>query len=78
MKVQDYSSRPTIHCNAGNDQSRVVMMFADAVEKYGRRLKDENLGLAYHRTRLAFRDQQQINFVVLKDLPRPTIGDQTK
>ena len=77
MKVQAYSSRPTIQCKAGNDQRPTVMTFADAVEKYGRRLNDDNLGLAYHRTGLAFRDQLQMNFVVLKDLPRPAIENQT-
>ena len=77
MKVQAYSSRPTIQCKSGNDQRPVVMTFADAIEKFGKRLTDDHLGLAYSRTGMAFKEQLQMNFVVLKDLPRPSGGSQT-
>ena len=77
MKVQAYSSRPTIQCKSGNDQRPVVMTFADAIEKYGKRLNEDGLAMAYNRTGMAFKEQLQMNFVVLKDLPRPTMGNQT-
>ena len=48
------------------------MTFADAIEKYGKRLNEDSLAMAYNRTGMAFKEQLQMNFVVLKDLPRPT------
>ena len=57
MKVQAYSSRPTIQCKAGNDQRPTVMTFADAIEKYGKRLNEDGLAMAYNRTGMAFKEQ---------------------
>ena len=49
-----------------------MLTFADAVEKFGKRLNEKNLGPTYSRSGQAFRGQQlQMMFVVLSDLQGP-------
>ena len=81
LYVAAYSSRPVLHVKESGNQSlekSYALTFADAVARYGKDLKEENLVDAYKKAGLAFKGQLEQYFVVLKDdevagmLRRPT------
>ena len=65
--VQAYTSRPVLQIKKNDDQRPMSLTFADAIEKYGMRLNDDDLGPAYRRVGRAFDQQLELNFGVLKD-----------
>ena len=48
-------------------RGQFALIFVDAVVRYGGRIGESDLRLAYGRAGMSFRGQMQQNFVVLKD-----------
>ena len=70
MYVSAYSSRPMLHVKPKEAGARqMAFTFADAVSRYGKRLRQGDLGEAYRRAGNSFNGQLQQNFVVLYDSP---------
>ena len=68
MYVSAFSSRPLLHVKPKEAGSRqMAFTFADAVSRYGRGLRQSDLGEAYRRAGRSFNGQLQQNFVVLYD-----------
>ena len=70
MYVSAFTSRPVLHIKkVGEDvqQRPFIMTFADAIERYGTRIEQDNLAEAYKRVGRAFYGQLEQHFVVLKD-----------
>ena len=68
MYVSAFSSRPLLHVKPKEAGSRqMAFTFADAVSRYGKRLRQSDLGEAYRRAGRSFNGQLQQNFVVLYD-----------
>jgi hypothetical protein len=68
MFVRGFSSRPVLQVRQ-RDGSRppLTLTFADAVGRYGAKLKDSDLAGAYRRAGRAFAGELEQNFVVLTD-----------
>ncbi len=72
MHVSAFSSRPMLHVKPKEAGSRqMAFTFADAVSRYGKRLRQSDLGEAYRRAGNSFVGQLQQNFVVLYDSQAP-------
>ena len=68
MFVSAYNSRPVLHIKGDtNTQRPFVMTFADAVRRFGGKIKDEYLEDAYKRAGNSFKGQLEQHFVVLHD-----------
>jgi hypothetical protein len=68
MFVSAYNSRPVIHIKGDtNTQKPFVMTFADAVKRFGGKIKDEFLEEAYKRAGNSFKGQLEQHFVVLHE-----------
>ena len=68
MFVSAFASRPLLHVKPKDLESRqMAFTFADAIARYGRQLRQTDLGEAYRRAGTSFRGQLQQNFVVLYD-----------
>ena len=70
MYVSAFTSRPVLHIKkVGEDvqQRPFIMTFADAIQRYGTRIEQDNLAEAYKRVGRAFYGQLEQHFVVLKD-----------
>ena len=74
MYVSAYTSRPTLHIKFGGEQRNHVLTFADAIEKFGKKINQENLGDAYRRAERAFAGQLEQHFVVLKNARQEAPG----
>lgn len=75
MYVSAFSSRPLLHVRPKETGSRTrAFTFADALSRYGRQLRQGDLGEAYRRAGAAFRGQLQQNFVVLHDSCPPGVA----
>ena len=72
MYVSAFSSRPLLNVRQKEAGGRsMAYTFADALAKYGKQLKQEDLGAAYRKAGTAFKGQMQQNFVVLHDTCTP-------
>ena len=68
MYVSAFSSRPLLHVRPkGSEARQMAYTFADALARYGKQLRQSDLGDAYRRAGIAFKGQLQQNFVVLYD-----------
>jgi hypothetical protein len=68
MYVSAFASRPMLHVRSSEaDTRQMAFSFADALGRYGKRLRQSDLGDAYRRAGNAFKGQLQQNFVVLYD-----------
>ena len=78
MYVSAFSSRPLLHVKPKEAGTRqMAFTFADAVSRYGERLRQSDLGEAYRRAGNSFNGQLQQNFVVLYDSqPEGAQGEQ--
>ena len=66
--VNAYVSRPILTLKKKDSSLRpLVLTFADALARFGSRIKEENLQEAYRRAGSSFGAQLQQNFVVLKE-----------
>ena len=74
MYVSAYTSRPTLHIKSGGEQRNYVLTFADAIEKFGKKINQEGLGDAYRRAERAFAGQLEQHFVVLRNSHREAPG----
>jgi hypothetical protein len=68
MNVSAYCSRPVLHIqDATGNQRPSVLMFEDAVTRYGGSVKDGFLGEAFRRGGNCSKGQMEQQFVVLKE-----------
>ena len=66
--VMQYTSRPVLRLRKKNsDQLPLTLTFAEALRRFGRGLREEDLEGAYKRAGRGFDGQLQQNFVVLHD-----------
>ena len=66
--VLGYSSRPTLQIKDKTGKRRPLSLgFADALGRYGKGLREDDLASAYRKAGTAFGGQLQQNFVVLHD-----------
>ena len=66
--VLGYSSRPTLQVKDKTGKRRPLSLgFADALGRYGKGLREDDLVSAYRKAGTAFGGQLQQNFVVLHD-----------
>jgi hypothetical protein len=62
------ASRPVIHVKPKNaDQRPMWLFFSDAMVRYGLGLIEIDLGEAYRKAGVSFREQLEQNFVVIHD-----------
>ena len=62
-----FTSRPVLQVRQKSGGGQYAMTFVDAVVKYGGRVGESDLRLAYDRAGVTFRGQMQQNFVVLTE-----------
>jgi hypothetical protein len=67
MLVMGFTSRPVLQVRRKDGGDQRVLTFVDAIERYGRRVNEGDLCLAYERAGLTFRGQMEQNFVVLTE-----------
>ena len=68
MYVSAFSSRPLLHVRPKETGSRQLpFTYADAITRYGKQIRQSDLGEAYRRAGNSFKGQLQQNFVVLYD-----------
>ena len=62
-----FTSRPVLQVKKRNGSGQFALTFVDAVVRYGGRVGESDLGLAYERAGVTFKGQMQQNFVVLSE-----------
>ena len=67
MLVMGFTSRPILQIRRKDGSGQQVLTFVDAVAKFGKRVKEADLSLAYERAGATFKGQMEQNFVVLTD-----------
>ena len=66
MYVHGFTSRPVLQVKP-NGGPQLALTFVDAVVRYGGRVNEADLALAYERAGMSFVGQMQQNFVILTD-----------
>ena len=67
MFCMGFTSRPVLQVKRKDGGGQLALTFVDAISRYGNRVKEADLVLAYERAGLTFRGQMAQNFVVLTD-----------
>ena len=67
MFVHGFVSRPVLQIRQKNGGAQRALTFVDAIVKYGGRVSQSDLGLAYERAGMSFVGQMAQNFVILND-----------
>ena len=67
MHVMGFTSRPVLQVKRRDGGGRFVLTYVDAIVRYGGRISESDLRLAYERAGLTFRGQMAQNFVLLND-----------
>jgi hypothetical protein len=67
MFCMGFTSRPVLQVKRKDGGGQQALTFVDAIARYGGRVKESELSLAYERAGLTFRGQMAQNFVVLTD-----------
>ena len=67
MFVQGFTTRPILQVKRKNGGGQAALTFVDAVARYGSRVREVDLSLAYERAGMTFVGQMRQNFVVLSD-----------
>ena len=67
MFVQGFVSRPVLQIKQKNGGAQRALTFVDAIVKYGGRVSQADLGLAYEKAGTSFLGQMAQNFVILND-----------
>ena len=78
MFVQGFTSRPVLQVKPKNGGEQSALTFVDAISRYGSKVKDADLVLAYERAGMSFVGQMRQNFVVLTDKGVRKGGRQTR
>ena len=78
MFVQGFTSRPVLQVKPKNGGAQSALTFVDAISRYGSKVKDADLVLAYERAGMSFVGQMRQNFVVLTDKGVRKGGRQTR
>ena len=67
MHVMGFTSRPVLQVKRRDGGGRFVLTYVDAIVRYGGRISESELRVAYERAGLTFRGQMAQNFVVLNE-----------
>ena len=67
MFCMGFTSRPVLQVKRKDGGGQQALTFVDAIARYGGRVRESELSLAYERAGLTFRGQMAQNFVVLTD-----------
>ena len=67
MFCMGFTSRPILQVKRKDGGGQQALTFVDAIARYGGRVKESELSLAYERAGLTFKGQMAQNFVVLTD-----------
>ena len=67
MFVHGFTSRPVLQVKKRNGDAQLALTYVDAVKRFGGRVKETDLVLAYERAGLSFVGQMRQNFIVLTD-----------
>ena len=78
MFVQGFTSRPVLQVKPRNGGTQSALTFVDAVTRYGGKVREADLGLAYERAGMSFVGQMRQNFVILTDKGVRRGGRQTR
>ena len=65
--VHGFTSRPVLQVKPKNGGPQFALTYVDAIKRYGNRVKEADLGLAYERAGMSFVGQMRQNFIVLTD-----------
>ena len=65
--VMGFTPRPVLQIKRKTGGGQLVLTYVDAVVKYGGRVGESDLRLAYERAGLTFRGQMQQNFIILTE-----------
>ena len=67
MYVMGFTSRPVLQVRRKDGGGQFVLTYVDAIVRYGGRIGESDLRLAYERAGLTFKGQMRQNFVILND-----------
>ena len=67
MYVHGFTSRPVLQVKPKNGGAQLALTFVDAIVRYGRKVREADLTLAYERAGTSFAGQMGQNFIVLTD-----------
>ena len=67
MYCMGFTSRPVLQVKRKDGSGQSALTFVDAISKYGNKVREADLTLAYERAGLTFRGQMAQNFVVMTD-----------
>jgi hypothetical protein len=76
--VHGFTSRPVLQVKPKNGGPQFALTYVDAIKRYGNRVKEADLGLAYERAGMSFVGQMRQNFIVLTDKGVRQGGRQTR
>ena len=65
--AQGFTSRPVLQVKRRDGSSQLVLTYVDAVARYGGKVRDSDLAVAYERAGATFKGQMRQNFVLLTD-----------
>ena len=65
--VHGFTSRPVLQVKPKNGGPQFALTYVDAIRRYGNRVKEADLCLAYERAGMSFVGQMRQNFIVLTD-----------
>jgi hypothetical protein len=76
--AQSFTSRPVLQIKRKDSGGQLTLSYVDAVARYGGRVGDSDLSVAYERAGATFRGQMRQNFIVLADKGVRSFGSQSR
>ena len=67
MFVHGFTSRPVLQIKKRNGGAQIALTYVDAIKRFGSRVREADLVLAYERAGMSFVGQMRQNFIVLTD-----------
>ena len=76
--AQSFTSRPVLQIKRKDSGGQLTLSYVDAVSKFGGRVGDSDLSVAYERAGATFKGQMRQNFIVLADKGVRSWGNQSR
>ena len=76
--AQSFTSRPVLQIKRKDSGGQLTLSYVDAVARYGGRVGDSDLSVAYERAGATFKGQMRQNFIVLADKGVRSLGSQSR
>ena len=76
--AQSFTSRPVLQIKRKDSGGQLTLPYVDAVSKFGGRVGDSDLSVAYERAGATFKGQMRQNFIVLADKGVRSWGNQSR